>query len=364
MSNTNSLESDVLRALGTVMDPELDRDLVSLGMIKDMAVEDSKVRFSLVLTTPACPLRAEIESAARTAVLAVPGVSAVEIHVSAKVTGHASTSEKQSIPGVQNIIAVASGKGGVGKSTVSVNLAISLSQSGAKVGLLDADITGPNIPLMMGADAEPEASETQLIPVTQHGIKLMSVGFLVDDSSPVIWRAPIMNQVLKQFLYQTDWGELDYLIVDLPPGTGDIVLTLAQSIPLVGAVIVTTPQDVALLDGVRALNLFEKMGIPILGVVENMSYFVCPHCQARTEIFSHGGGEETSGALNVPFLGEVPLDPRIRIGGDEGLPVTIAEPESPQAAAFNKIAQAVAARISVINRTETEDDRENLACRH
>lgn len=349
MSNSRRLESEVLHALSGVKDPELGRDLVSLGMIKDLTIEDNRVEFSLVLTTPACPLRAEIERSARAAVLAVPGVSEVEIHVSAKVASHAGLPEKQCIPGVKNVVAVGSGKGGVGKSTISVNLAISLAKAGAKVGLLDADITGPNIPLMMGTDETPEGTESQLIPVTQHGIALMSVGFMIPDGSPVVWRAPIMNQVLRQFLYQTDWGELDYLIVDLPPGTGDIILTLTQSIPLVGAIVVTTPQDVALLDGVRALHMFEKMGVPILGIVENMSYFVCPHCHERTEIFSHGGGAEASEVLNVPFLGEVPLDPRIRVGGDEGLPVTIAEPDSPQAAAFDKIARAVAARISIIN---------------
>jgi ATP-binding protein involved in chromosome partitioning len=336
-------EEEVIKALSNVEDPELGRDLVSLGMIQNVKVWcDGKVTFSLVLTTPSCPLKSQLAEACRNAAISVPGVSKVEVNVTARQT---SIPQKLTIPGVSNVIAVASGKGGVGKSTVSANLALALAEN-ARIGLLDADIYGPNIPLMMGVGNEtPEVRDEKLIPLENYDVKIMSRAFLTGESDPVIWRGPLVAKMVKGFLAQVDWGELDYLIVDLPPGTGDASLTLAQSIPLNGVVIVTTPQDVSLMDAVKALNMFKRLGVPILGIIENMSYFTCPHCGERTEIFDHGGAEKASESLDVPFLGAIPLDPKIRIGGDCGKPVAVMDPESPQTESFRKIGKALVSKI-------------------
>jgi len=345
-------EEMVKGALGSVMDPDLNRDLVSLNMIRDVVIKAPSVSFKLVLTTTACPLKKELEDKARDAVLAIEGVEEVSIDVTADVPQAKKIPEKTPIPGIKNTIAVASGKGGVGKSTVAVNLALSLAATGAKVGLLDADVYGPSVPLMMGIHETPGATEDEkLIPIENHGVKLISVGFMIDDETPLIWRGPLVMQLIKQFLTGVVWGELDYLVIDLPPGTGDVQLTLVQTIPLTGAVIVTTPQDIALLDARRAIKMFSEVKAPVLGIIENMSVFVCPHCGEKTDIFSHGGGKKTGERYNVPLLGQLPLDVKTREGGDSGTPIVIMEPESGQAKAFNEIACNLAAKISVLDLT-------------
>ena len=346
-------QASVLEALSKVMDPELGKDLVSLNMIKDIQIDGTKVAFRLVLTTPACPLRKELTDNSRNAVLAIPGVKEVVVDVTAEVPAAKKLPDKEPIPKVKNTIAVASGKGGVGKSTVAVNLALALGKSGAKVGLLDTDIYGPSIPMMMGIHKQLQTTpDEKILPISNYNIKLMSVGFMLDEETPLIWRGPMVMQIVKQFLTGVAWGELDYLVIDLPPGTGDAQLTLVQTIPLTGAVVVTTPQDVALIDARRAIKMFHEVKVPILGIVENMSYFQCPHCGEKTEIFSHGGGEKTSERYHVPLLGKIPIDPHIREGGDSGKPIVVADPASPQTEAFIKISQAVAAKISMLDMCE------------
>jgi ATP-binding protein involved in chromosome partitioning len=340
-------DADVLRALSTVKDPDLGRDLVSLGMIENVAIQGDTVSFTVVLTTPACPLKGKIENDCRRAVLAIPGVRDAIVKMDARVVSRR-VQGKQGLPNVRNIVAVASGKGGVGKTTVAVNLALALGESGAKVGILDADITGPNVPIMLGARGEPRAQNNRIEPLTAYGLKVISIAFFVPEGTPVIWRGPMVGGAIQQFFNDVDWGDLDYLIVDLPPGTGDASLTLAQSIPLSGVVIVSTPQDVALLDASKSLAMFEKLEAPILGIVENMSYFVCPHCNERVDIFGHGGAEKAAERLNVPFLGAVPLNPEVRVGGDEGVPILRANPTSAESEALRKVAQNVAARISIV----------------
>ncbi len=343
-------EEQVLNALRGVMDPELGKDLVTLNMIKNIRIEGTNVRFSLMLTTMACPLKKELETNSINAVKAIPGVTEVIVETGAEVPKAKQMPDRAPIPKVKNTIAVASGKGGVGKSTVAVNLAMALAKSGAKVGLLDTDIYGPSLPTMMGLH-EPLLATPQekLIPLYKYGLKLVSVGFMLDEETPLIWRGPLIMQLVKQFLTGVEWGELDYLVIDLPPGTGDVQLTLVQTIPLTGAVVVTTPQDVALIDARRAIRMFNEVKVPVLGVVENMSFFICPHCNEKSEIFSHGGGEKTSERYNVPFLGKIPIDMAIREGGDSGVPIVESSPESVHSQAFVKIAQSVASRISVLD---------------
>ncbi len=350
-------EAQVLEALSEVMDPELNKDLVSLNMIRDILIEENNVRFSLILTTSACPLKKQIEDSARTAVEAIAGIGTVIVDMGAEVPKAKGLPDKKAIPGIKNIVAVASGKGGVGKATVAVNLAISLAQVGAMVGILDADVFGPSIPMMMGIHEQPQSTEDEkIIPIVSNGIEIMSVGFMLDEETPLIWRGPLVMQLVKQFLTGVVWGELDYLVIDLPPGTGDVQLTLVQTVPVTGVVIVTTPQDIALLDARRAIKMFGEVNVPIIGIAENMSYFICPHCDEKTEIFSHGGGEKTSKRYNVPLLGHIPLDPSIREGGDTGKPVVVAEPDSAQARAITEMAGHVAARISVLDLEETEEE--------
>ncbi|MBX6342871.1 MAG: iron-sulfur cluster carrier protein ApbC, partial [Thermomicrobiaceae bacterium] len=331
-----------------VRDPEIGRSLVELGMIKGVEIADGAVQVQVELTTPACPLRNRIESDVRQAVMALPGIHDVKVAFSARVRpSGGGMPSKSPLPGVKNTIAVASGKGGVGKSTVAVNLAVALAQDGAQVGLLDADVYGPSIPMMMGVSARPMLQDDKIIPVEAFGIKLMSIGFLLDADRPLIWRGPLVSQLISQFLNDVDWGELDYLVIDLPPGTGDAQLTLVQRIPLSGAVIVTTPQDIALQDAIKGLAMFKEVKTTILGIVENMSYFVCPHCGERSEIFGFGGGERTATRYDVPLLGQIPLDTAIRQGGDVGHPIVVAEPESPPAEAFRDAARRAAARLAV-----------------
>ena len=344
----------VIDALRTVKDPDLHKDLVSLNMIKDVSVEGGHVKFTVELTTPACPLKAKIEADCREAVAAIPGVEEIEITMTANVRAREGRGiEQAALPGVRNIIAVASGKGGVGKSTVSANLACALARTGARVGLLDADIYGPSIPLIMGAeDAQVGVDEArqQIVPVERYGVKIVSMGFLQRSTAAVIWRGPMVSKAIQQFLRDVQWGETDYLVVDLPPGTGDAQLTLAQAIPLTGAVIVMTPQDVAASVAIKAIAMFRRMDVPILGIVENMSYFFCPTCNTRHDIFSHGGGRQAADALEVPFLGEIPLDAQIRAEADEGTPTVVISPDSTQARAFTAVSEAMAQQVSIIVR--------------
>ncbi len=339
-------EEDVLKALRKVKDPELHRDLVSLGMVKEIKVDGGHVAVTVELTTPACPLRAQVEEETKAAVKAIPGVEEVTINLTANV--RKAPAGRQAVPGVKHIVAIGSGKGGVGKSTVTVNLAVALVQTGTKVGLLDSDIYGPSIPMMMGVHRQPEVVNQRMIPPVNHGVKLMSLGFLLPDhASPVVWRGPMVAQAVKQMLMEVEWGELDYLLVDLPPGTGDAALTLAQSIPLSGAVIIMTPQDVAIQIATKTLNMFRTLKVPILGIIENMSYLLCPHCEKPVEIFGHGGGRKACQRLEVPFLGEIPLDTELRIGADAGRPILIERPDSPVVEVFRRVAANLAGRISV-----------------
>ena len=340
-------KEQVLQALSKVQDPELHRDLVSLNMIKDVEVDGGTVRFTIELTTPACPLRKDIQADAEAAVKAIPGVESVEIKWGSRVRTDERLVGMLDI-GVRNAFAVGSGKGGVGKSTVAVNLAVALAQEGARVGLLDADVYGPNIPQMMGVYEKPRSKDgKKLLPLERYGVKLMSMGFLVDQKTPLIWRGPMIHGVLRQFLNDVDWGELDYLVVDLPPGTGDASLSLAQSIPLTGAILVTTPQAVSMADVMKGVVMFQHLKVPVLGVVENMSYFTCPNCGEPVDIFGRGGGKKLAEEMNIPFLGEVPIDPKVRIGGDDGRPIVVLAPDSAPAKALRDIARTLAGRISM-----------------
>ena len=344
-------EAAILKALSTVDDPDLHRDLVSLNMIKDVEVEGSTARFTVQLTTPACPMREQIQADCEAAVKAVEGVEKVEITMGADTARDQKLGAQEMLPGVRNTIAVASGKGGVGKSTVAVNLAVALAEEGASVGLLDADIYGPSIPIMLGVDEQPEVSpDRKMLPLESCGVKLMSIGFLLPDKdTAMVWRGPMVHSALRNFLADTAWGELDYLVVDMPPGTGDAHLTLTQSIPLTGAVIVTTPQEVALEDARKAVTLFEKTSTPILGMVENMSYFIAPDTGKRYDIFRAGGGRAAAEKLSVPLIGEIPIDMTICEGGDAGVPAASSLSSSPQREAFVAASREVAKIVSVQN---------------
>ena len=338
----------VLTSLRTVVDPELHKDIVSMGMIKDLAITEGKVSFNLELTTPACPFNSDIEQDVRTAISNI-GVENLDLKVTARVMEGRAISMDELIPDVKNIIAVASGKGGVGKTTIAVNLALALAKSGAKVGLLDADIYGPSVPLMLGAEESPQVLKNKIQPPNVEGIKVISMGFFYEQSQQAgIYRGPIVSGIVKQFLTDVEWGSLDYLIIDLPPGTGDAPLTMAQTIPVTGIVIVTTPQDVAMNVAVKAVGMFSKLNVPIVGVIENMSYLQCPHCSEQINIFGKGGGQKISEKFNIPFLGEIPLSPQIMEGSDKGKPIILSEPDSIQANALRKVAKVTAGRISVI----------------
>lgn len=338
----------VLTSLRKVVDPELHRDIVSMGMIKDLAITDEKVSFTLELTTPACPFNDDIEQDVRAAISDI-GVQNLDLKVTARVMEGRAISMDELIPDVKNIIAVASGKGGVGKTTIAVNLALALARTGAKVGLLDADIYGPSVPLMLGAEADPQVLKNKIQPPNVEGIKVISMGFFYEQSQQAgIYRGPIVSGIIKQFLTDVEWGSLDYLIIDLPPGTGDAPLTMAQTIPVTGIIIVTTPQDVAMNVAVKALGMFSKLNVPIVGVIENMSYLQCPHCSEHISIFGKGGGQKISEKFGIPFLGEIPLSPQIMEGSDKGKPVIVSDPDSIQANALRKVAKTIAGRISVI----------------
>jgi ATP-binding protein involved in chromosome partitioning len=339
----------VLAALAAIQDPDLGRDVVSLGMIKDLVVgADGRVGFTFELTTPACPVKDRFQTMARKLVGDLPGVTSVDLKMTANVrSAFNQPKPNQVIPGVKQAIAVASGKGGVGKSTVAINLACALGISGARVGLLDADIYGPSIPGMMGVQAEPKVVDQKLIPLEAFGVKLMSIGFLAGADKAMVWRGPMVSRAIEQMLTDVQWGELDYLVIDLPPGTGDASLTLAQAVPLTGVAIVCTPQAAALNIAVKALQMFRGLNVPPLGLVENMSWFVCGRCSEEHFIFDHGGAERAAKRLGVPYLGGIPLEKTIREEADAGAPVVVSRPDTAGARAFRDVASAVAARISV-----------------
>jgi ATP-binding protein involved in chromosome partitioning len=335
----------VLAALSKVQEPELRNDLVSLNMIRDLEISGDMVTFSILLTTPACPLKNKIESEAREAVISLPGVKRVVIKMDSNVPNDGRSRGLMHLP-IRNAVAIASGKGGVGKSTVAVNVAVALAQAGACVGLLDADIYGPNIPTMMGVEKLPPPTKEKLVPAEAYGVKVMSIGFLVKPDQPLIWRGPMLHSAIRQFLSDVEWGELDYLIVDLPPGTGDAALSLTQSLPLSGGVIVTLPQQVSLEDARRGMEMFRQLNVPVLGVVENMSYLELPD-GSRMDIFGSGGGERLAKEGGIPFLGSIPMDAKVRAGGDDGKPVITTDSKSPAAIALRSIAEMIAAKVSV-----------------
>jgi ATP-binding protein involved in chromosome partitioning len=338
------IDQQIMAQLATVQEPELHKDLVTLNMIRNLKVEGDTVSLTVMLTTPACPLKDQIERETREAVMRVPGISTVNITLDSSVPVDRRIAGRLNLD-IRNIIAVSSGKGGVGKSTISANLAIALAQSGASVGLMDADITGPNLPMMMGVQRMPPPKDQRLIPAEAYGVKLVSMGFLVDPNQAMIWRGPMIHAAIRQFFSDVIWGALDYMIVDLPPGTGDAQLTLAQSVPLTGALIVTQPQEVAVGDALRGMAMFQQVNVPIIGVIENMS----------GDFFGTGGGQKLADSRGVPFLGSVPLDSQVRVGGDSGQPIVAAAPESPAATALRTISREVAARISVLAYTQPDN---------
>jgi ATP-binding protein involved in chromosome partitioning len=346
-------EQDVLTVLKKIQDPDLHQDIVSLGFIKNMKIEGGHVAFDIELTTPACPVKDLFKKQAAEEVKKISGVTDVAVNMTSNVKQAPTGIKNVSMPTVKNVIAVASGKGGVGKSTVSANLALALAKSGAKVGLMDADIYGPSIPRMLGVIGQQPGTDPvtkKMIPFEKHGIKFMSVGMLQAESdTALIWRGPMASKMIQQFLGGVEWGELDYLLIDLPPGTGDIQLTLTQSVPLAGAVIVTTPQDVARTITQKGLRMFQQVQVPIVGIVENMSGFVCEHCHETTNIFKHGGGKKMAEDLLVPFLGEVPLEPIIAADGDYGVPTVAAHPDSASGKAYTHLATQMASQLSIIN---------------
>jgi ATP-binding protein involved in chromosome partitioning len=345
MSHPTITQEQVLAALSNVMEPELHRDLVSLHMIRDLIITDGVIGFTIMLTTPACPLRSKIEADARKAVITIPGVKIVNIKLDSTVPGDGR--DRQLQISAKNLIAIASGKGGVGKTTIAVNVAVALAQSGAKVGLLDADIYGPNVPTMMGIHQLPPMRNNKMVPAETYGVKMISIGFMVKPGQPLIWRGPMLHSAIRQFLGDVDWGDLDYMIIDLPPGTGDAQLSLAQSVPLSGGIIVTLPQQISLEDASRGLAMFNQLNVPILGVVENMSYLELPDGH-RMEIFGKGGGKQLADGGKVPFLGQIPMESAVREGGDTGAPIVASAPDSPAGKALRDLAEQIAARVSVV----------------
>ena len=347
-------ESAVLDALRPIIDPDFGKSIVDLNFVKNVHIDNGAVSFAIELTTPACPVKDEFQRAARERVLALDGVDDVQVTMTANTRGRggASAPKADVLPGVKNVIAVASGKGGVGKSTVAVNLSLALSNAGASVGLMDADVYGPSLPLLMGVHGRPPVSEEKerIYPHEASGLRLMSMGFFLNEDSPVIWRGPMVHGLIKQFLSDVEWGELDYLVVDMPPGTGDAALTLTQQAPLGGAVIVTTANDLSLIDARKGLKMFESVQVPVLGIVENMSYFTPPDLPDRKYyIFGEGGGQRIAAELGVDFLSEIPLDPRIVTCGDAGTPIVLDAPDSPTAEIFREIAGKVARKLSILS---------------
>jgi ATP-binding protein involved in chromosome partitioning len=341
-------QASVLDALKVVRDPDLGRDIVSLGFIKDLTIDGGRVAFTIELTTPACPVKDQMRDQARAAVMQIGGVTAVDVQMGARVREAVDPAGgRAAVPGVKNVIAVGAGKGGVGKTTVAVNLAIALAKCGSTVGIVDGDIYGPNVPMMLGLKTQLTTDGQKIIPAEKYGLQVISMAFLTGDDAPIIWRGPMLHGALQQFFREVRWSNLDYLVIDLPPGTGDVVLSLSQTVPVAGAIVVTTPQQVSLADSRRALAMYKKLNIPTLGIVENMSYFVCPECAHEADIFGHGGGERMATDLGVPFLGRVPIYQPIREGSDAGVPLLISEPDSPAARAFIEVAERAAAQVSI-----------------
>src|SRR5882672_1356645 len=338
----------VLDALKVVKDPDLHRDIVSLQFIKDLKIDGGQVAFTIELTTPACPVKDQMRDQARAAVLQVPGVSAVDVKMTARVReAVGGDSTRSPIAGVKNVIAVGAGKGGVGKTTVAVNLAIALAKCGGKVGMIDADIYGPNVPIMLGMKGQLTTDGKKIVPAEKYGLQVISMAFLTGDDAPIIWRGPMLHGALQQFFREVRWVDLDYLVIDLPPGTGDVVLSLSQTVSVAGAIVVTTPQQVSLADSRRAVAMYKKLNIPTLGIIENMSYFVCPNCSHEADIFGKRGGERMAAELGAPFIGRIPIYQPIREGSDVGVPLMISEPESPAGRAFMAAAEQAAAQVSI-----------------
>ena len=341
-------EAAVLEALRAVKDPDLHKDIVTLGFVKDVRIQNEAVSFIVELTTPACPVKDLLRDQARSVVLALPGVNRVDVQMTAQVraVGRPETG-RAPVDGVKNIIAVGAGKGGVGKTTVAVNLAVALARRGSRVALLDGDMYGPNIPIMLGLNTRLEMDGEKILPAERYGVQAVSLGFLTDDDAPVIWRGPMLHGAIQQFFRDVRWKDVDYLLVDMPPGTGDVALSLSQIVPVAGAVLVTTPQAVSLADTKRAVKMYRKLNIPALGLIENMSYFVCPGCERESDIFGKGGGERLAAEMGVPFLGNIPLQEPVRVGGDAGVPIVHGDPDSAPAKAIIAAADRVAQQVSI-----------------
>jgi ATP-binding protein involved in chromosome partitioning len=349
----------VLNALRVVVDPDIRKDIVSLGFVKDLTIADGRASFTIELTTPACPVKDQMRDQAVAAVRAVPGISDVKVQLTAKVRSATfAEAGRPPIPGVKNVIAVGAGKGGVGKTTVSVNLALALARCGSRVGILDGDMYGPNVPIMLGLNNTQLGTDGQrIVPAEKYGIQVVSIGFLTNDDAPIIWRGPMLHQAIQQFFREVAWKDLDYLIIDMPPGTGDVALSLSQTVPVVGSVVVTTPQQVSLADSRRAVRMYQKLNIPTLGIVENMSYHRCTNCHHESDLFGHGGGEAMASEMDVPFLGRLPIYQPIREGGDTGVPLVVAEPASEAARAFLTVAERTAAQISIAAHKSAEANK-------
>jgi ATP-binding protein involved in chromosome partitioning len=341
-------ESAVLDALRAVKDPDLHKDIVTLGFVKQLRIDGERVAFTVELTTPACPVKDLLRDQARSVVAALPGVRHVEIEMTASVRAVPRPEMGRApVEGVKNVIAVGAGKGGVGKTTVSVNLAVALAARGSRVALLDGDMYGPNVPIMVGLKTQLETDGAKILPAERYGLQIVSMGFLTQDDAPVIWRGPMLHGAIQQFFRDVRWNDIDYLIVDMPPGTGDVALSLSQTVPVAGAVLVTTPQVVSLADTRRAVQMYRKLNVPTIGLVENMSHFVCPHCLTESDIFGKGGGEQLAKELSVPFLGRIPLEEPVRRGGDSGVPIVVSAPDSPPARALFALAERVAQQVSI-----------------
>jgi len=348
----------VLNALRAVVDPDIRRDIVTLGFVKDLTIVSGRVAFTIELTTPACPVKEQLREQATTVVRAVAGVSQVDVQLTAKVrSASAPETGRPPLPGVKNVIAVGAGKGGVGKTTVAVNLAVALAKCGSRVGLLDGDIYGPNIPQMLGISTQLTTDGKQIVPAEKYGVQVVSIGFLTQDDAPIIWRGPMLHGAIQQFFREVAWRDLDYLIVDMPPGTGDVALSMSQTVPVVGSIVVTTPQQVSLSDSRRAIRMYQKLNVQPIGIVENMSYYQCTNCHHEADIFGHGGGEALATELNVPFLGRLPIYQPIREGSDTGVPLVIAEPASAAARAFLTLAERTAAQVSIAAHKTAEANR-------
>jgi ATP-binding protein involved in chromosome partitioning len=345
---TSITDTTVLDALRAVKDPDLHRDIVSLGFVKNLRIEGSQVAFTIELTTPACPVKDQLRDQARAIVANLPGVTGVEVQMTASVRS-ASNPEaaRAAVPGVKNIIAVGAGKGGVGKTTVAVNLAVALAKYGGRVGMIDGDIYGPNVPIMLGIQTQLTTDGQKIVPAEKYGMQIVSMGFLAGDDAPVIWRGPMLHGVIQQFFREVRWHDLDYLVVDMPPGTGDVALSLSQTVPVSGAILVTTPQTVSIADTRRAIRMYQKLNVPTLGLIENMSYFVCPDCGRESDIFGRGGAAQLAEQSGVPFLGSIPLYEPIRRGGDAGIPIVESEPQSAPARALMEVAERAATQISI-----------------